>query len=193
MLYISCVQVLFLVGVWATLQFRWLQLQHPGVMLASEKLLFATCPTVAAVVQTWAFGASTSIESTPYFLLILLSIYYYLFALPTKSSFVSKTEAVAVGGRGSFQMCILDTYESAAQAVVLVFAPAAVYLVLTCRSPELWMHMWNLMLLTSPPTLVICLCSKRDSLWWLGTSPLLPPLRPPVSTQETPDLPQHMA
>ena len=38
-------------GLWASLQFRFLQLQYPGVVIAVEKMLMAGCLPVAAAVQ----------------------------------------------------------------------------------------------------------------------------------------------
>lgn len=38
-------------GLWASLQFRFLQLQYPGVVIAFEKMLMAGCLPVAAAVQ----------------------------------------------------------------------------------------------------------------------------------------------
>jgi hypothetical protein len=71
-------------------QFRWLQLQHPEVVLAAERLLFATCPIMGSVVQTWGIASATGAENAPFYLMCLSAGYYYLFSVPTKSSFVFK-------------------------------------------------------------------------------------------------------
>ena len=42
---------LFLAGLWTSLQFRFVQLQYPGVAIAFEKMLIAGCLPVAAAVQ----------------------------------------------------------------------------------------------------------------------------------------------
>ncbi len=48
----STTQVLFPAGVWATLQFKWVQVQYPVVVLAFEKLVLGCCLPVAAVLDT---------------------------------------------------------------------------------------------------------------------------------------------
>ena len=48
----STTQVPFSAGVWATLQFKWVQVQYPVVVLAFEKLVLGCCLPVAAVLDT---------------------------------------------------------------------------------------------------------------------------------------------
>ena len=47
----STTQVPFAAGVWATLQFKWVQVQYPVVVLAFEKLVLGCCLPVAAVLD----------------------------------------------------------------------------------------------------------------------------------------------
>lgn len=50
-------------GLWASLQFRFVQLQYPGVVIAFEKLLIAGCLPVAAAVQTWGMAAGVGMSN----------------------------------------------------------------------------------------------------------------------------------
>jgi hypothetical protein len=55
-LHLSCLfvafQFMFLVGLWATVHFLWMQLEHLHVVLALERVLFATLPFTALKIQT---------------------------------------------------------------------------------------------------------------------------------------------
>ena len=72
---------------WATLQFKWIQLQYPVVVLAFEKLLLATAFTVAAMVQSWGLIAAVGASVAPFYLVPILCGLYYLLALPLTTSF----------------------------------------------------------------------------------------------------------
>ncbi|KAJ6695122.1 NO EXINE FORMATION 1 [Salix koriyanagi] len=43
-----CAQTNFLIGAWASLQFKWVQLENPTIVLALERLLFACVPFAAS-------------------------------------------------------------------------------------------------------------------------------------------------
>ena len=62
-----------LIGVWATLQFKWIQLQYPVVCLAFERLLFAATPPVAAMILTWGTLAAVGPAHAPFYQAVLLS------------------------------------------------------------------------------------------------------------------------
>eukprot|EP00899_Mesostigma_viride_P019112 jgi/Mesvir1/27201/Mv07047-RA.1 len=94
MIQITTAEVLFLAGAWSSLQFRWLQVQYPGVVMAFERLLFATLPIVGAVVQTWGAVAAFGIANAPFYLLASLALLFWLFSTPTRSSFVSDAGSV---------------------------------------------------------------------------------------------------
>lgn len=69
------------------MQFRFVQLQYPGVVIAFEKMLMAGCLPVAAAVVTWGVVAGTGMSNACFFLAALLCALYYLFGLPLPSSF----------------------------------------------------------------------------------------------------------
>ena len=60
-------------GVWATLQFKWIQLQYPVVCLAFERLLFAATPPVAAMILAWGTLAAVGPSQAPFYQAAVLS------------------------------------------------------------------------------------------------------------------------
>lgn len=88
-------------GLWASLQFRFVQLQYPGVVIAFERMLVAGCLPVAAAVQTWGMVAGVGMSSSCFFLAALLCGLYYCFGLPLASSFhlAGRSTRTAVGAR----------------------------------------------------------------------------------------------
>jgi len=59
-------------GVWATLQFRWVQLQYPVVALAFERLLLCGSLPVAAMALAWGAMAAVGAGQAPFYLAVLL-------------------------------------------------------------------------------------------------------------------------
>lgn len=82
-----------LAGLWATLQFKWVQLQYPAVVLAFEKLLLTGCVPVAASVLTWGLASGVGMSNSPYFLGAILCGLYFLFGRPLPSSFQAVKDA----------------------------------------------------------------------------------------------------
>jgi len=100
---VSCLQpciepcVCWSAGLWATLQFKWIQLQYPAVTLAFEKMLMAACLPVAVAMHTWGAVATVGAEAAAYYLAALLGILYYSFAVPLPSSFFRKPASRGIG------------------------------------------------------------------------------------------------
>lgn len=89
-------------GLWASVQFRFVQLQYPGVVIAFERMLIAGCLPVAAAVQTWGMVAGVGMSAAAFFLAALLCGLYYLFARPLPSSFhLGTRQKTAVGAWGA--------------------------------------------------------------------------------------------
>ena len=82
---------------WATLQFKWVQLQYPVVVLAFEKLLLAACLPVAATIQAWGVIAALGLAVAPFCLALILAGLYSLFALPLPSSFAGPSRKHSIG------------------------------------------------------------------------------------------------
>jgi hypothetical protein len=127
-------QNLFLTGVWASLQFRWVQLSFPGMVLASERMLFACVPPVCGPILGWAVVASVGAGPAPFYLAGLLAGLYHAFSMPTPSSFRAPSAAAAAGGHGRHgstwgmdDSLILSPAEGAMHAAALVAVPAMTY------------------------------------------------------------------
>ena len=58
---------------WATLQFKWIQLRYPVVCTALERLLFAGTLPVAAMILTWATLIAVGPSNAPFYQAVLLS------------------------------------------------------------------------------------------------------------------------
>ena len=84
-------------GVWATLQFKWVQLQYPVVVVAFEKLLLGGCLPVAATVQAWGVIAALGLAAAPFCLGPILAVLYCLFAMPLPSSFATGSRSKSIG------------------------------------------------------------------------------------------------
>ena len=84
-------------GVWATLQFKWVQLQYPVVVVAFEKLLLGGCLPVAATVQAWGVIAALGLAAAPFCLAPILAVLYCLFAMPLPSSFATGSRSKSIG------------------------------------------------------------------------------------------------
>ncbi len=79
--------VLFLTGVWASLQFRWLQMQSPGATLAGERVLLSGGLPVAATMITWGLVEAVGVSPAPYYLMVILMALYFFLSRPLPSSF----------------------------------------------------------------------------------------------------------
>lgn len=93
-------------GVWATLQFKWVQLQYPVVVVAFEKLLLGGCLPVAATVQTWGVIAALGLAAAPFCLAPILALLYCLFAMPLPSSFAGGSRRKGIGQHCSTFACV---------------------------------------------------------------------------------------
>jgi hypothetical protein len=170
-----CSLTLFLIGVWATLQFKWIQLQHPAVAVAFEKMLLIGCLPVAAAMQAWGIASSTGMDTAPFFLAALLCVLYYLFALPLTSSFVAPPRRTSMGGAAIVTPPCQGKSDGFSAFLVTVALPAGVYFAAHAGNIFQWVHLWSLLLVGSGPLLFVA--SIKDGLWWLGTSSAADALR----------------
>lgn len=84
-------------GVWATVQFKFLQLEYPPVALAFERLLLSATLPVGAAVQTWGIMSAVGASAAAYYLAVLLALMYYALVLPLPSSFYKTQAGHAIG------------------------------------------------------------------------------------------------
>jgi hypothetical protein len=170
-----CALTLFLIGVWATLQFKWIQLQHPAVAVAFEKMLIIGSLPIAAAMQAWGIASSTGMDTAPFFLAALMCVLYYLFALPLTSSFIAPPRRTSMGGAAVATPPCQGKSDAFSAFLVTLTLPAAVYFAVHSGNIFQWVHLWSLLLVGSGPLLFVA--SIKDGLWWLGTSAAADALR----------------
>jgi hypothetical protein len=165
---------LFLAGLWASLQFRFLQLQYPGVVVAFEKMLMAGCLPVAAAVQTWGMVAGVGMSSSSFFLAALLCGLYRFFALPLPSSFHLAGRRAMGGGKPKAHT-LQDSGDGFTAFLLVAALPVGVYVATHWAVLFSWVHMWSMILLATGP--LVFVCSLQDGLWWLGSGRAVNALR----------------
>lgn len=86
-------------GMWLTVQFRFIQMQHPAVVLAFERQVLTASLPVAAVMQAVGIAAVTDLGDVPYYLCAILCLMYYVLARPLESSFHQSKVGRTIGGQ----------------------------------------------------------------------------------------------
>ncbi|KAA8532276.1 hypothetical protein F0562_032309 [Nyssa sinensis] len=135
-----CAKANFLIGIWASLQFKWIQIEYPTIVLALERLLFACVPLTASVLFTWATVSAIGMNNAAYYLMVFNCVFYWLFSIPRLSSFKLKQEVppplnyllvttTMLGGAaaaGAYALgMIADAFSSAAFTALAVIVSAA--------------------------------------------------------------------
>ncbi|KAL6654737.1 hypothetical protein ACP70R_008202 [Stipagrostis hirtigluma subsp. patula] len=159
-----CAETSFLIGVWASLQFRWIQLENPTIVAALERLLFACVPIAAPAVFTWAVVSAVGMPNASYYLAAFSMVFYWLFSIPRPSSFNNrKLDAPMQDSDG-----ILGPLESCVHTLYLLFVPvlfhAASHHATLFTS---WASVCELLLLFFVPFLFQLYASTRGALWWI--------------------------
>jgi len=159
-------------GLWATLQFSFLQAQHPRLILIFERMLFALLPATSPVIITWALVAVNGMEVAPYYLLFLMSATYYLYVLPSRSSFrmPAKGKPKAITSEmDELDELVMGRYETAVHTIAYCLLPVLFKLSIHHR------HLFtsrddvaDCLLLSSLPMLLVLSMSHKGSMWWLG-------------------------
>jgi hypothetical protein len=162
------------IGLWATLQFTFLQRQHPRLVLVFERLLFAVAPASPTVVTTWAVVAYNGMHAAPFVLLAFMTVAFYLYVLPVRSSFrvVGKGRSKAPSSvLEELDEIVMGRFETAVHTVAYVMLPCffkvAVHHQHLIASKD---DVADLVLLVAVPLLVVTSLSSKGSLWWLGLS-----------------------
>ena len=88
-------------GVWATLQFRWVQLQYPVAIIAAEKLLLSCTLPVAGITLAWGAMAAMGASVAPYYAAASFCGLYYALACPLPSSFQAADRSTGATGNPS--------------------------------------------------------------------------------------------
>lgn len=163
-----CAYSNFLLGVWASIQFKWIQIEYPTIVLALERLLFACIPFVASALFTWATVSAIGMSSSSYHLMCFSCLFYWLFSIPRVSSFKLKQEILYHGGQVPTDNLILGDLESCVQTLHLLFSPILFHV--ASRHSVLFSSassISDLCLLFFIPLLFQLYASTRGALWWL--------------------------
>nr|ASU91613.1 no exine formation 1 [Tapiscia sinensis] len=163
-----CAETNFLIGVWASLQFKWIQIENPSIVLALERLLFASVPFAASTLFTWATISAVGMNNASYYLMAFNCIFYWLYAIPRVSSFKAKQEVKYHGGEVPDDNLILSPLESCFHTLNLLFFPllfhiASHYSVIFSSAASVC----DLLLLFFIPFLFQLYASTRGALWWV--------------------------
>ena len=167
-----CAQSNFLIGVWSSLQFKWIQIENPSIVLTLERLLFASVPFAAASLFTWATVSAVGMSNAAYYLMAFNCIFYWLYSIPRISSFASKNDAKYHGGEVPDDNLILGPLESCFHTLTLLFFPlvfhiASHYSVIFSSAAAIA----DLFLLFFIPFLFQLYASTRGALWWITKNP----------------------
>ena len=70
--------MLFLCGLWASLQFKWVEMEHPNVSRWMESVLVASILPVCGALIGWTLMASVGAVLAPFYLQIVLMVLYHV-------------------------------------------------------------------------------------------------------------------
>lgn len=163
-----CAETNFLIGVWASLQFKWIQIENPSIVLALERLLFACVPISASSLFTWATISAVGMNNASYYLVSFNCFFYWLYSIPRVSSFKTKHEARYHGGEVPDDSYILGPLESCFHTLNLLFFPlvfhiASHYSIVFSSAASVC----DMLLLFFIPFLFQLYASTRGALWWV--------------------------
>ncbi|XP_057755029.1 uncharacterized protein LOC130974246 [Arachis stenosperma] len=163
-----CAHTTFLVGVWCSLNFRFLPLENPSIALSLERLLLASAPISASSIFTWATVSAVGIRNAAYYLAAFNSLFYWLFSIPRLSSFKTTPRARFHGGEVPHDSYILGPLESCVHTLYLLFLPLVFHLgshyALVFSSAAAFC---DLILLFFLPFLFQLYASTKGALWWV--------------------------
>ncbi|XP_066340031.1 uncharacterized protein [Miscanthus floridulus] len=159
-----CAETSFLIGVWASLQFRWIQLENPTIVAALERLLFACVPIAVPALFTWALVSAVGMANASYYFAAFCMVFYWLFSIPRPSSFNSrKQDAPMLDSDG-----ILGPLESCVHSLYVLFVPVLFHAVSHHATLfTSWASVCELLLLFFIPFLFQLYASTQGALWWI--------------------------
>ncbi|PWA88942.1 hypothetical protein CTI12_AA115550 [Artemisia annua] len=164
-----CALANFLIGVWASLQFKWIQIEYPAIVLTLERLLFACIPFIGSVIFTWATVSAVGMVNAAYYHMVFNCVFYWLYSVPRVSSFKLKQEVSYHGGEVPDDNLILGQLESCLHTLNLLFFPlmfhvASHYSIMFSSASAIC----DLFLLFFVPFLFQLYASTRGALWWVS-------------------------
>ncbi|WPT14438.1 hypothetical protein PSENEW3_00000568 [Picochlorum sp. SENEW3] len=167
--------VLFLTGCWATLQFKWIQLQYPAVVVAFEKMLLTSCLPTAGAVMYLGLIVHNGIATAPYITALILCGMYALFARPLSSSFYISPHSVSTGGAPAHLGSVQKPLDGLLSFFFALSMPAFVYVAAHNAVIMSWTHLWAVLLLVFGP--ILFMSSIPQGLWWMGDGPVANAMR----------------
>lgn len=159
-----CAEITFLIGLWASLQFRWIQIESPSVVGTLERLLFACIPVSVPPIFTWAVVSALGMVNAAYYFMAFTCVSYWLFSLPRASS-RSKHDP-------STDSPILGPLESCLHTLFLLFAPLLFRIASHHSTIFSFSSFCDLLLLFFIPFLFQLYASTRGALWWVSKNEL---------------------
>ncbi|KAI8526731.1 hypothetical protein RHMOL_Rhmol12G0018600 [Rhododendron molle] len=163
-----CAHTNFLIGVWASLQFKWIQIEYPHITLTLERLLFACAPLNASVLFTFSTVSALGMAHASYYFMLFSCILYWLFSIPRISSFKLKKEVGYHGGEVPDDNLILTQLESCVHTLSLLHLPLLFHIASNYSTMfSSAASVCDLFLLFFIPFLVLLYASTRGALWWV--------------------------
>lgn len=157
---------LFLLGCWATLQFKWIQIQYPAVVVAFERMLMTSCLFTGGTVLYWGTVVHNGIEVAPFIVSGVFCAIYAFFARPLKSSFHASPYAVSREKEANGM--IQKPLDGILSFLFIFMIPSGGYVAAHHEVLFTWTHLWSIMLLLCVPLLFAA--SLPKGMWWLGSS-----------------------
>ncbi|KAN0050928.1 hypothetical protein ACTA71_004229 [Dictyostelium dimigraforme] len=152
-----------LMGIWLTLQFSWFTSKYSTIATLMERVLFGNLIFPTSTLLTWCTVVVNGIESSPFYLIGFLFIYYFIYGLPQRSFKVRSSKQVL-----STNDFILGRLDSGLMAFTVIFFPPLLYYsIYRFTFFQSMDHIVNVLLLLSSSGVYLFLLSKYGSLWWL--------------------------
>eukprot|EP00659_Diplonema_papillatum_P012076 gene12076-18659_t len=152
---------LFVLGVCASIQFKWLQLQVPELALAAERILLGLSPFVCLPLIFTTLVSLIGSQTAPFYFTVILCGLHKVFYTLKKSAFKASLSPDArreeyINGKPEAFLFTLFTF----------CLPVALELIINFKEPLSMLVFLNLMTLVLGPMLYL-FYKPRDSLWFL--------------------------
>lgn len=165
----TSVVLLCTTGMWATLQFKWIQVQFPAVALACERLLLVLSLPTASVMHTVGAALVVELSVVPFVTAASLVIMYHLLGRPLVSSFCNPQGHTSLGGALPPLLLAIGKADGFVLALLTALLPATLYTAMHSSVLLHWLHLWSVLLLVGGP--LSYLLAVPDGCWWLPGPP----------------------
>ncbi|GLC46128.1 hypothetical protein PLESTB_001193000 [Pleodorina starrii] len=158
-----------LTGMWASLQFKWLQMQYPAAAIYFERCVLTASLPLAGVVHCLGLATFVPYSDVPYYLAVVLVALYYMLGRPLMSSFYNvKAGPAALGGGPAVgpEAVVQTRADGALMAALVAFLPVATYAAVHWVVVTFPLHLYSVLLLAGG--MPLCLALLPGGLWWLA-------------------------